>query len=130
MLITHATSSHISMRSSHRHSSACTHGHYSEHLINQSECMLHLSCYYEGHTQPCQNVPATSNFAPFSQFLAAHSTLDFTRSPLVGKGTWCLLPTTPSMLPTASKHFDRAAHYNRLTTEKPVASGTKDSGLN
>ena len=58
--------------------------------------------------QPCQNVPAASNFAAFSQFLAAYSTLDFTRSPLAGKGTWCLLPTTPVMLPTAIKHFDRA----------------------
>ena len=37
--------------------------------------------------QPCQNVPAASNFAAFSQFLAAYSTLDFTRSPLAGKGT-------------------------------------------
>ena len=34
--------------------------------------------------------------------------LDFTRNPLAGKGTWCLLPTTPYMLPTATKHFDRA----------------------
>ena len=75
-------------------------------------------------------MPAASNFATFSQFLAAHFALDFSKSPLADKGTWCLLPTTPSMLPTASKHFDRAAHYNRLTTEKPVASGTKDSGSN
>ena len=30
-------------------------------------------------------------------------------SPLAGKGTWCLLPTTPSMLPTATEQFDRAA---------------------
>ena len=50
-------------------------------------------------TQPCQNVPAASNVTAFSQFFAAYSTLDFTRSPLAGKGTWCLLPTTPSMLP-------------------------------
>ena len=34
--------------------------------------------------------------------------LDFTWSPLEGKGTWHLLPTTPSMLPTATKHIDRA----------------------
>ena len=47
-------------------------------------------------------------FAAFSQFLASYSTLDFTRSPLAGKGTWCLLPTTPSLLPTATKHFDMA----------------------
>ena len=37
-----------------------------------------------------------------------YSTLDFTMSPLAGKGTWCLLPTTPFMLPTAIKHFERA----------------------
>ena len=30
-------------------------------------------------------------------------------SPLAGKGTWCLVPATPAMLPTATKHFDRAA---------------------
>ena len=60
--------------------------------------------------QPCQNVLATSNFATFSQLLADYSILDFTRSPLAGKGTWHLLPTTPSMLPTATKHFDRAVH--------------------
>ena len=51
---------------------------------------------------------AASKFDAFSPFLAAYSTLDFTRSPLAGKGTWCLLPTTSSMLPTAKKHFDRA----------------------
>ena len=60
-----------------------------------------------GQKQPCQNVLAAGNFAAFSPFLAAYSTLDFTRSPLAGKGTWCLLPTTP-MLPTATKHFERA----------------------
>ena len=48
------------------------------------------------------------NFAAFSQFLAAYCTLDFTMSPLAGKGTWCLLPTTPAMLATATKHFDKA----------------------
>ena len=53
-------------------------------------------------------MPAASNFAVFGQFLAPYSTLDFTRSPLAGKGAWCLLPTTPSMLPTATNHFDRA----------------------
>ena len=58
--------------------------------------------------QSCQNVPAAGNFAAFSQFLDAYSTLDFTMSPLAGKGTWCLLPTTPAMLPTATEHFDRA----------------------
>ena len=63
------------------------------------------------HTgQPCQNVPAGSNFTPFSQLLATYSTMDFTRIPLAGKGTWHLLPNTPDMLPTARKHFDRAVH--------------------
>ena len=60
--------------------------------------------------QLCQNVPAAGNFVALSQFLAAYSTLDFTMSPLAGKGTWCLLPTTPAMLPTATKHFDRAGY--------------------
>ena len=60
--------------------------------------------------QLCQNVQVAGNFAAFSQFLAAYSTLDFTRNPLACKGTWHLLPTTPSsMLPTATKHYDRAA---------------------
>ena len=58
--------------------------------------------------QPCQNVPAASNFAAFSQLLAAYSILDFTGSLLAGKGTWHLLPTAPAILPTARKHFDRA----------------------
>ena len=58
------------------------------------------------NSEPCQNVLAAGNFAAFSQFLAAYSTLDFTGSPLAGKGTWHLLPTTPAMLPTAEKHFD------------------------
>ena len=56
-----------------------------------------------------QNVPMGGNFAPFSQLLAAYSTLDFTRCPPAGKRTWHLLPTTPDMLPTTTKHFDRAA---------------------
>ena len=59
-------------------------------------------------SQPCQNVPTAGNIAAFSQLLAAYSTLDSKRSPLAGKGTWCLLPTTSAMLPTATKHFDRA----------------------
>ena len=63
--------------------------------------------------QPCQNAQAVSNFAPSSQLLAAYSTLDFTRSPLAGKVTWHLLPTTPAMLPTAAKHFDRAAWFTK-----------------
>ena len=62
-----------------------------------------------GHRQPCQNVPAAGNSAAFSQFMAACSMLDFTRSPIAGKGTWHLLPTTPTVLPNATKHFDRAA---------------------
>ena len=52
---------------------------------------------------------AADDSAAFSQFLTAYSTLDFTRSPLEGKGTWCSLHTTPSMLPSATRHFDRAA---------------------
>ena len=52
-------------------------------------------------TQPSQDVP---------ELLAGYSTLDLTRNPLAGKGTWCLLPTTPSMLPTITKHFDTAGH--------------------
>ena len=75
--------------------------------------------------QPCPNVPAGSNFAPFSQLLAAYSTLDFTRSPLAGKGTWHLLPTTPDMLPTATKQFDRAGPCERLSLSfHPGSSNT------
>ena len=40
-------------------------------------------------------------FCRLRQLLAAYSALDFTRSPLAGKGTWVFLPTTPDMLPTA-----------------------------
>ena len=60
----------------------------------------------DSRVQPCQNVLAAGNFTAFSPFLDAYSTLDYTMNPLAGKGTWCLLPTTPSMLPTATKHFD------------------------
>ena len=69
-----------------------------------------LRCLYKvvPDLQPGENVPAACNFATFSQLLAAFSTLNFTKSLIAGKGTWCLLPTTPSMLPTATKHFDRA----------------------
>ena len=73
------------------------------------------------HLQPCQIVPAAGNFAVFSQFLAAYSTLEFTRSPLAGKGTWCLLPTTPSMLPTATKNFDRDACVHSRNVECNIA---------
>ena len=45
---------------------------------------------------------------PSVNLLAAYSTLVFTRSLVAGKGTWHLLPTAPSMLPTATKHFDAA----------------------
>ena len=66
--------------------------------------------------QPCENVLASGNFAAFSQLhvLAAYSTLDYTGSPLAAKGTWHLLPTTPAMLPTAGKHFDRVALIDSL----------------
>ena len=37
-----------------------------------------------------------------------HSTCDLTRSPIASKGAGHLLPTTPAVLPTATKHFDRA----------------------
>ena len=66
---------------------------------------LAMQVFYTYHAQSCQNEPAAGNFATFSPFLAAYSTSDFTRSPLAGKGTWCLLPTTPDMLPDAMKHL-------------------------
>ena len=52
-------------------------------------------------------MPAAGNFATFSRLPATYSTLDFTRNPLAGKKNWHLLPTTPSLLPTAActKHF-------------------------
>ena len=59
---------------------------------------------------------ADGNFAAFSLFLATNSILDVIRSPLADKGTWCLLSTTPSMLPTATKHFDRALSWKKLNT--------------
>ena len=37
-------------------------------------------------------------------------------SPLAGKETWHLLPTTPAMLPTATKYFDRAAYENHSSS--------------
>ena len=60
--------------------------------------------------QHCQNVPAGGNFTTFSPFLAAHSTLDFSGSPLAGKETWHLLPATPNMLPAVTKRFERVEH--------------------
>ena len=51
--------------------------------------------------QPCQNVPAAGNFATFSQFLAAYSIMDFTRS-------------RQGELHTATKHFDRAGKGDSL----------------
>ena len=62
--------------------------------------------------QACQNVSTGRNFASFSQLLAAYFTLDFTMSPLADMGTWHLPPATPDMLPTATKHFDRAGLDN------------------
>ena len=63
---------------------------------------------YYSPDKMCPQAAAPGNFATFSQFFAAYSTLDFTWSPLAGKGTWCLLPTTPSRLLATAKHFDRA----------------------
>ena len=40
-----------------------------------------------------------------------YSTLNLIRSPLAGKETWNLLPTTPSMLATAKKQFERGYYY-------------------
>ena len=81
--------------------------------ILQQNCALYtITIIFRGeykYSQPCQNVPAANTFATSSQFLAAYSTLDFTRSPPADRGTWHLLHTTPSMLPTSTttKHFDR-----------------------
>ena len=72
-------------------------------------------CKGSGKAQPCQNVPTGSNFSAFSQILATYTTLDFTKSPLAGKRTWCLLPTTPAVLPTATKHFDGAESMHENT---------------
>ena len=47
-------------------------------------------------------MPAAGNFPAYSQLFAGFS------SPLAGKGTWHLLPITPAVLPTTTKHFDRA----------------------
>ena len=66
----------------------------------------HIICF-----QLCQNVRAAGNFAAFNRLLAAYPTLDVTRSSLVGKGAWHLLPTTPGMLPTVRKHFERAVFH-------------------
>ena len=76
----------------------------------------------KGSLQPCQNVPGASNFAAFSPVFATCSTLDFTMSPLAGKGTWCLLTTTPSILPAATKHFDRAESLAVILSEALWAS--------
>ena len=58
-------------------------------------------------------MPAAGNFVAFSQFLAAFCTLDFTRSPLEAEGDLVFAAlTTPSMMPTATKHFDRAASWS------------------
>ena len=72
---------------------------------------------------PVKMMPAAGNFAAFSQFLAAYSTLDFIRSPLAGKGIWHLLPTTPTVLPADTKHFDRAVcrtKFDFRTTRETV----------
>ena len=51
-------------------------------------------------------------FAPFMSITCRllHTGLHKEPRPLLGKGTWNLLPTTPDMLPTATKHFDRAGY--------------------
>ena len=72
-------------------------------------------------------MPAASNFATFSQFLAAYSTLDFTWNLLAGKGAWSLLPTTPSMLPTATKHFDRTGILHFLVTPTDCVFSLRDT---
>ena len=47
-----------------------------------------------------------------NKLFAAYFTMDFTGSPSAGKGTWCLLPVSSAMLPTATKHFDRAGRQS------------------
>ena len=56
--------------------------------------------------------------------LAAYSRLVFTRSPVAGKGTWHLLPTAPSMLPTATEHFDRAELVTEWRIYVELAGGS------
>ena len=75
-------------------------------------CLGYVVVRHHSTFQPCQNVLAVGKFATFSQFLAAYSTLDFTKSPLASKGTWCLQSTSPAMLPAATKHFGRADFQN------------------
>ena len=86
--------------------------------MNQS---LSQTVVHGQYMLPCQNMLAAGNFAAFSQLHAAYSTLEFTRSPAAGKGTWCLLPTTCAMLPTATKHFDSAGYvvYCTVSIEIP-----------
>lgn len=78
---------------------------------------LEASLCVDSHRQPCHNVPVSGDFATYSSLISAYSTLDFSRSPLAEKGSWHLLPTTPDILPAATKHFDRADR-TRLLTER------------
>ena len=41
-------------------------------------------------------------------------------SPLAGKETWHSLPTTPAILSTATKYFDRAAYENH-SSKRPAS---------
>ena len=74
-----------------------------------------VHCEPTGHGNDFKPIPLSPDkmcqqpeiLPPSVTFLLLTLHLDFTRSPLADKGTWCLLPTTPAMLPTATKRFDR-----------------------
>ena len=55
--------------------------------------------------QPCQNVPAASNFAIYRQSFAACFTLEFPRNLLAEGKTQSLLGTSSVLLPATTNHF-------------------------
>ena len=66
------------------------------------------SVYNYSPVKICQQL---ANLLPTFNYLPLTSHLDFTGSSLTGKGRWQLLATT-AMLPTTTKHFDRAIIIN------------------
>ena len=70
-----------------------------------------LCCGAVSSVKMCQQ---SAILPPSVKLYATYFTLDFTRNPQAGKGTWHLLPTTPTMLSNATKHFDRVVLFIML----------------
>lgn len=79
-------------------------------IVNVTMCYVYFLCM-QWHVITCSHVKMhwqLAIFLPTVNYLPLNSHWTVIMSPLTGKGGRHFLPTTPLMLPTVTKHLDKA----------------------